>query len=216
MNFPAEFSRRQISSVVLAAGESRRMGFPKPLLRLGGRSFLRRVIDTHRRLSLPVYVVLGENHHEIAEAVDLSGTTVLVNPEPERGQLSSLLTALDILGEEEAVIMHPVDHPLVQAATLEALLQAFRRLSHCVLVPEFQGRRGHPVLFPARFYFELRSAPLEEGARWLSRQNPACEFRVKVEDPGITWNLNTPAQLDEINTSGRWGLLHPTRPGYPP
>ncbi len=196
------FMRRGVASVILAAGFSRRMGSPKPLLELRGKSFLRTIIDRHKLFSSSVCVVLGRHNLHIAERVDLSDTTVLINPDPTRGALSSLLIALGHLGESEGLLIHPVDHPLVLASTVECLVQCHRRLPASILMPSVHGRKGHPVLFPQRFFFDLRQAPLEEGARWVVHQNPASTFLVPVEDPGILENVNTPAQVSRLARYG--------------
>ncbi|MFQ5929555.1 MAG: NTP transferase domain-containing protein, partial [Acidobacteriota bacterium] len=196
-------SRSDPASVILAAGKSRRMRSPKPLLEFQGKSFLRHIIDAHRMASLPVYVVLGEDRHCIEQSVDLSDASVLVNPDPSRGQLSSLHTALERLTDREALVVHPVDHPLVRSQTIQELIDHFRRVSDCILIPEFQGRKGHPVLFPSRFYPDLKRAPLEEGARWVVHQNPESELRVPVDDPGVVQNINTPAQFEKLSAPDR-------------
>ena len=190
--------RKGVASVILAAGFSRRMGSPKPLLELRGKSFLRTIIDRHKLSCLPVCVVLGQHNLHIAERADLSDTTVLVNPDPSRGALSSLIIALGHLGEPDGLLSHPVDHPLVRAGTIKRLVQHHRRLPASILMPSVHGRKGHPVLFPQRFFFDLRRAPLEEGARWVVHQNPASTFLVSVEDPGILVNVNTPAQARQL------------------
>ena len=194
--------RKDVASVILAAGFSRRMGSPKPLLELRGKSFLRTIIDRHKLFSLPICVVLGRHNLHITEQVDLSDTTVLINPDPTRGALSSLRIALCHLGEPEGLLIHPVDHPLVLASTVGSLLQFHQRLPACILLPSIHGRKGHPVLFPQRFFFDLRKAPLEAGARWAVHQNPGSTFLVPVEDPGILVNINTPAQVRRFVGSG--------------
>ncbi len=194
--------RSGVASVILAAGFSRRMGVPKPLLELRGKSFLRTIIDRHKLSSLPVCVVLGRHNTHISERVDLSDTIVLVNPDPSRGALSSLLIALEHLGEPEGLLIHPVDHPLVLVETIECLVRHHRRLPASILLPSVHGRKGHPVLFPRRFFPDLRQAPLEEGARWVVHQNPASTFLVSVEDPGILVNINTPSQVSQVVRKG--------------
>ena len=194
--------RKSVVSVILAAGFSRRMGSPKPLLELRGKSFLRTIIDRHKLSSLPVCVVLGQHNLHVAERVDLSDTTVLVNPDPSRGALSSLIIALDYLGESEGLLIHPVDHPLVLADTIKCLVQHHRRLPASILLPSVHGRKGHPVLFPQRFFFDLRRAPLDQGARWVVHQNLASTFLVPVEDSGILVNVNTPAQASRLDRRG--------------
>lgn len=188
----------QIVSIVLAAGRSRRMGRPKPLLELGAKTFLERILEAHRAARLPVVVVLGPDAEAIRAQIDLSSVSCLVNPEPERGPLSSLQLALEGVAQSSALILHPADHPLVRPQTLEALARFHRRVTHCIGIPTFQGMKGHPVLFPARFYPDLRSADPAQGARDVVHRNASFVFFLPVEDPGIAWDVDTPEQFQEL------------------
>ena len=178
------------------------MGFPKPLLEIGGESFLRRIIDTHKAASLPVYVVLGEHRQSIESTVDLSDTLLLINPDPGRGQLSSLQTALPYLEKTSAIVVHPVDHPLVKTESVQRLVQAHLRDRSRICIPEFEGQKGHPVLFPSCLYPDLKDAPLEEGARWVVHQHLDSVALISVDDPAVLKNINRPEQFEEL-TDGR-------------
>ncbi len=191
-------SSSKILSVILAAGESRRMGFPKPLLEYQGRSFLRHIIETHQAAHLPCCVVLGYQREEIEKRTDLSSVTVLVNPTPSRGPLSSLQIALEHAAGSSALILHPVDHPLVRSRTLISLVESHRRIPHCIVIPRFREKKGHPVLFPRRFYSDLKQAPLEQGARSVVHENLASTLHLPVEDPGILQDVDTPAEFQNL------------------
>lgn len=187
-------TRHDVATVVLAAGRSRRMGFPKSLVEVCGETFLGRILKTHRQAGLPVCVVLGEDAEPICARVDLFGALTLINPTPENGPLSSLRLALSRLGEASAVIVHPVDHPLVAPGAVQMLAARHRRCPDCILIPTHQGCKGHPTLFPGRFYRDLRECPLEEGARWVVRRYPASTLWLPTWDSGILYNLNTPEE----------------------
>ena len=174
------------------------MGVPKPLLKLEGKSFLRTIVDRHKLCGLSVCVVLGQHNQDLTDRVDLSDVTVLLNPEPSRGALSSLHIALDHFGERDGLLIHPVDHPLVTAGTVEQLLEHHRRLPASILLPSVHGRKGHPVLFPRRYFFALKRAPMAQGARWVVRQNPGSTFLVSVDDWGILMNVNTRAEARRV------------------
>ncbi len=183
-----------IESVILAAGESTRMGSPKALLEIGGKTFLRRIIDLHLGFSLPVTVVLGVHRPEIEARVDLDEVKVISNPDPKRGQLSSLQTALSQMARPSAILVHPVDHPLVQAATIGEMLTLWEKWPDSIVIPACAGRRGHPVIFGAPFFEELLHAPLSEGARWVVQRNSAEVRLHTVEDRGVLKNIDTPEQ----------------------
>lgn len=178
-------------TVILAAGQSTRMGVSKPLLKFDGITAVERIVSQHRSLGQKVAVVLGFNSAEIQRSVDLSDTQLFINPSPEDGPLSSLLCAIEFFKTSEFLLLHPVDHPLVKVSTLSALTGAYRRTRHCILVPTYHGKKGHPVLLPHRFLSELTHAPLAEGARWVVRKNRSAVNYVSVEDQGIVENIDT-------------------------
>jgi len=182
---------QQVVAIILAAGDSSRMGVPKALLEIGETTFLERIIACYVALSISPYVVLGTHSPEINEKIDLSPATVLINPDPSRGPLSSLLIGLKKNSHSDAFLLHPVDHPLVSKGTIETLVRQHKRLPHCILIPEFKGRRGHPVLIPSKFYGDLCKAPLAEGARWAVRANRAANHLVTVNDPAVLLNIDT-------------------------
>jgi CTP:molybdopterin cytidylyltransferase MocA len=170
------------------------MGSPKALLPLDGGTFLSRILSIYAALALDRIVVLGRASEQIGSEVDLTGCHVLVNRTPELGPLSSLHLAMDSLDWPRALILHPVDHPLVAAASVQTLVEEHLRIPACILLPTWRGRHGHPVLFPSRFWSDLRQAPVGEGARWVVRHNRASRHLVAVGDEGILLNINTPEQ----------------------
>ena len=192
----------RVASVILAAGDSRRMGRPKALLPLGRKTFLQHILDRHLSLGSDPWVVLGRQHRQIRDRVDLAEAQVLVNPDPDRGPLSSLVLVLEKLRGCDGVLMHPVDHPLVAASTLSALLRAHDRCPDRIVIPQHRGRKGHPVLFPQRLFAELTHAPLEEGARWVVRRHSSSQMLVPVVDAGVVTNVNLPEQLDRLRRTG--------------
>jgi CTP:molybdopterin cytidylyltransferase MocA len=181
----------QLVAIILAAGDSSRMGSPKALLRVGKKTFLQLIIEAYAAAGIPRTIILGRDSSSIKERLALSRETVLVNTDPSRGPLSSLLIGLERVRHSDAIFLHPVDHPLVLHNTIRSLAQIHKRLPSAILIPEFRGRRGHPVLIPSKYYPELRQAPLSEGARWVVRENRAANHLVSVCDPGILKNIDT-------------------------
>lgn len=188
----------QVVSIILAAGESSRMGSPKALLKIRNRVFLERILDTYASVGISRFVVLGIHSTSIERQIDLSSATVLKNPNPSRGPLSSLLIALEEISDEAAFILHPVDHPLVSIETIKRLINGHRSVPDCILIPNYRGQRGHPVLIPAKYYPDLRSAPLGEGARWVVRANRAANHFVPVDDPAVLVNIDTKADYEQL------------------
>ena len=95
-----------------------------------------------------------------------------------------------------------VDHPLVEESTVALLVERFRQTRQPIVIPTFEGRRGHPVLFGRTVFAELFSAPLQEGARFVVRGRPELVDTVEVDDPGILADIDTPEQYENM-TRGR-------------
>ena len=192
----------RVASVILAAGDSRRMGRPKALLPLGRKTFLQHVLDCHLTLGTDPWVVLGRQHRQIRSRLEPAAARVLVNPDPDRGPLSSLLLVLKELDGYDGALVHAVDHPLVAKSTLRALLREHSRCPACILIPRHRGKKGHPVLFPQRFFAELKQAPMNQGARWVVRRRLSSQLLVSVVDSGVVTNINLPEQVDRLRRTG--------------
>jgi molybdenum cofactor cytidylyltransferase len=189
----------RIDAILLAAGESRRMGFPKPLLSLGHGedSFIERSL----RLIMPavehVVIVLGAHAGRIRAAIPADARiTIIENPNYADGQLSSLKVGLDVLASEaSAAMVHLADHPLVTGATYLSVAQAYRRTRAAIVIARHVGRRGHPAIFDRSIFPELLAAPLTQGARAVVNATPARIVYTDVDDPGVALDLDTPDDL---------------------
>ncbi len=186
-----------MDGVVLAAGRSARMGAPKPLLRIDGRSFLGRAVEALREGGCrSVVVVAPATPSVIAEEAIAVGAHVVVNDEDESQQIDSLRLGLAALGEDaSAAVVLPVDHPLVQPATVAALLAAFRARLKPVVRATYHDRPGHPTLFSRATFGELASGRLDRGAESVVAAHVADLEDVAVEDPGVTLDIDSPDEL---------------------
>jgi molybdenum cofactor cytidylyltransferase len=189
--------RPTIDGILLAAGESRRMGFPKPLLRIGNETFLTRTLHSMLEVARAVVVVTGAYEQPVRDQVSTTRRLRIVhNPDFLRGQLSSLKCAIGATSPDvDGVLVHLADHPLVQGATFRALAEKYAVTRAPILIACHRGRRGHPVLFAKGVFSELLAAPEVEGARFVVNADPARVVYVEVEDPGVTLDLDTPEDL---------------------
>lgn len=190
----------KIAGLILAAGASRRMGRPKPLLELDGETFLDRVIGAFMPHCAPILVVLGYNAEMIRHGILRGGhVRFVINPAPERGQLSSLQCGLrEVPADAEAVIFTPVDLPAVRGSTVEALVQALREALADVVVPTFEGRHGHPVGLQRSLFAELLELPASASARDVIRRHAGATRYVAVDDPGIVRDVDDPASYERL------------------
>jgi len=192
-----------IPAVILAAGASTRMGRPKALLPIGreGETFITRLVRTFCDAGADdLVVVVGAHADGVSEAVARMPVfaRVVENRAYERGQLSSLVAALDIVDRPgvQAVMAMPVDMPLVTQATVRALLDAYRERPHLVVRPALGDRHGHPVIFDRALFAELRRTDFSIGARAVIAAHPRDVLDVPLTDPGAFQDIDTPEEYE--------------------
>jgi molybdenum cofactor cytidylyltransferase len=191
-----------ISAIVLAAGKSERMGRPKALLPTGGTTFLEAVLASIRssRSIEAAVVVLGHHRDEILSKVDLQDW--VYNEEYRQGMTTSFQAGIRKLSPDAGgAMLFLVDHPAPSAATIEALVGAFRS-AHIVL-PVFQGRRGHPVLFSREVLDEILELGPDRGANSVVRARPERIIQVGVDDPAVVADIDTPEDFERWIGGGK-------------
>lgn len=173
------------------------MGYPKPLLEVGGRTFLATLAQAMLEAVGRLVVVIGAHADAVRRAVPGDSRIVVVeNPDYLRGQLSSIKVGLNAVGTEApGALIHLADHPLVRAATFAAVLAEHERSRKPVVIARYRGRRGHPVLFARSLFAELQAAPEDRGARVVVAADPGRVAYVEVDDPGVVMDLDTPEDL---------------------
>ena len=191
-------------ALILAAGESTRMGTDKALLPWPptvpgspptGLTFLSAAIQALGPFSETVIVVVGKNEDNLAPAIYTNGASLVRNPDPGRGQFSSLQVGLqEVLNHgRDAAMVTLVDRPPAKAATLTALCSAFTEAASNVwaVVPEYQGKHGHPFLLAREMIEAFLKAPPTATARDIEHQNLQHISYVAVDDPLVTLNVDT-------------------------
>ncbi|HEU0367688.1 MAG TPA: nucleotidyltransferase family protein [Candidatus Acidoferrum sp.] len=186
-----------LAAVILSGGASRRMGSPKALVSYQGASFLEHLLSVTRHPAIGVRrVVLGPDAEEISAQIALAPQEVVLNKDWEQGQLSSIQAALRTLPPgTEGMLLCPVDHPLVSATLVNSLIVTFLETRAPVVLPMFEGRRGHPVIFAAAVYEELLRAPLDVGARAVVWSHQHDVQEVSTTEEGCVLNLNDPGAI---------------------
>jgi molybdenum cofactor cytidylyltransferase len=187
-----------LAAVILSGGASSRMGSPKALLPFQGRPFLEHLLEVtaHREIGVR-RVVLGAHAEPIARAIELKSDEIVINADWEKGQLSSIQAALRSLPPgTDGIVLCLIDHPLISSALVQDLIEQFHKTKKPIVLPVYEGRRGHPVIFSAALYDELLRAPLETGARAVVWAHQTEVEEVRTNEEGCVLNLNDPETLN--------------------
>lgn len=186
-------------AMILAAGAGRRLGGPKALLELKGRTALERCVDALRDGGAEeLRVVIGARAEEVLARHAELGVHFLVNERWEEGQTSSLQAGLASAPiTAECFALHTVDHPLLHAEQVERLRAAYadRPAGRRIVLPSVDGRRGHPALFEAGIAEEFLALGPGEPAHSIVRRDPVRVHHVEFDAPWLVRDLDTPEDL---------------------
>lgn len=176
------------------------MGSPKPLLPLGDGTFLAHLVDALRASrARPLVVVLGHEAEAVTRAVPLLDVEVRHNPRYREGMLSSVTVGLEAVeGAVDGVLLCPVDHPRLPPELVDRLIAAFEATDGPIVLPVFQGRRGHPVLLASRLFQELKSAPASVGARQVVWNHAAAIVEIATESEAVVEDIDTPERYRKL------------------
>ena len=185
-----------IIAVVLSAGESSRMGRPKALLPIQGQKFIERIIRVigQSRVGRTI-VVLGHHADQLRGQIEHLPVEVVINPDYRSGPLSSLQVAIRHIRDDDrcdGMLVHLVDHPFIDVALVDALIESFFETKKMIVVPSYKGKRGHPVIFSRELFGELLNAPLDQGAKAVVNAHRQETLEIEWHDEGITLDIDTP------------------------
>jgi molybdenum cofactor cytidylyltransferase len=194
-----------ILGVILAAGRSVRMGRPKALLPCdaAGTTFVRRLAVVLCEGGVEEALVIGRPEDEALRA-EVEALVVraryIENPDADSGQLSSVLAGLAAADHPgvRAILVTPVDAPMIAARTVTALIDVCRSSGAPIVRAVYQGRHGHPVIFSREMFDHLRRADPAVGARAVLRAHADRLVNFEVDDPGVLGDVDTPADYHTL------------------
>ena len=190
-----------IAGIVLAAGESRRMGQLKPLLKIGEKTFLQHITGQLKTAGVhPVIVVLGYLPEVILENSGINCDHA-INVHYRLGQFSSLQTGIHALPSEcRGVVVCLGDQPQLRHEWVRKLIQAFDQHDPDMVIPQFNGRSGHPVIYSSRLFDEIKSMSPSSTARELRERHTPSILRIDIDTDAILYDADTPQDLENIRT----------------
>jgi molybdenum cofactor cytidylyltransferase len=190
----------KIAGIILSGGASRRMGTPKALLRFRNETFLDRLIGLFSAVCNPIIVVVGLHADTIRSGIQ-RGRDVLfaLNPDPERGMLSSLQCGLALVPADAAAAMFlPVDHPHLEISTLETLAARFDADRAPVTVPTYAGEHGHPVCISRALVAELLALPPDAKASDVIHRHVPQTVYIEVSDSAVVTDIDNPIAYADL------------------
>jgi molybdenum cofactor cytidylyltransferase len=190
-----------IVAVILSAGESSRMGQPKALLPIDGVRFVEKIVSALKSTDVGnIIVVLGHNAEEMRQKISDLPVTILINHDYKQGQLSSLQVAIRHLESSsegspvDGILVHLVDHPYISAKLVDLMIKRFYETKKLIVVPRFQGRRGHPVIFARTLFSELLAAGPDQGAKPVVHARRDETLEIDTKDEGVLIDIDTPEE----------------------
>jgi len=191
-------------AILPAAGASRRMGRPKLLLPFRGRPLVAGVVDALRGGGVETLVlVTSPEDEELRSWAREAGVTVAVNPDPERGMLSTIREGIASLGgaaalveRGETLLVSPADLPNLSAGTVTALLERMAETGTPLAVPVYRGKRGHPLAIAPALIAEIDTLDPAVGLKQLRDRHEVELLEIEVVDSGVVEDVDTPEDYE--------------------
>lgn len=192
------------AGVILAAGASTRMGQDKALLPWQGGTFLASAIRALQPITELVIVVAGENEDSLAPIVNVNAAFLVRNRFPEQGQFSSLQKGVEeVLNRgRDAAVVTLVDRPAPAVEAIQRIKDEFLNADENIwaVVPEFNGRHGHPIVIGREMIDAFLRAPTGSNARDVEHAYQSHIRYLAVTDPNVVLNVDTPGDLEKLHS----------------
>lgn len=201
-------NERRLFAVIPAGGLSRRMGRPKLLLPLDGKTVIRRVLETLNGAGVSdAHVLVREDDDELQAEVSRCNATIVTTPRATRdmrGSVELLLASIERAHQPDSRdgwMLCPADHPVLDAGVVARLIRAWRGSGRGIVVPVHNGRRGHPTILSWRYAGLVGEIPPDRGINWLLHNHRGDVHEEPVENAGILTDLDTPTDYQRLQSS---------------
>ncbi len=189
-----------IWALVLAAGESKRMGRSKQLLPFGKKTILETVIDHITQSSVDeTLVVLGAHREKIEDVIKNLHVKSVYNPDFKEGMLSSVQRGFASLPDKaDAVLVFLGDQPRIPSSVIDKIINAYRSSGKGIVLPAFDNKRGHPVLISTKYRKEIALLNPQIGLRNLIHNHPEDILEVQIDSSSILEDIDTPDDYKDL------------------
>jgi molybdenum cofactor cytidylyltransferase len=188
-----------VSVLILAAGKGERVGLQKLLLPWKGKTIIEEVIETFLRTKVnEIIVVLGRDHEILRNILSPYPVKVVYNSNYATGKASSIkrgLQAIDVRAEGIMIAMG--DMPLIEPQLVDRMIDVFLE-KRKIVVPVWEGKKGHPVLFPRAFQAELMKITGDEGGKGILQEFRSSVFELVTDSPTILMDVDTFEDYERI------------------
>ena len=182
-----------IWGIILAAGESKRMGYPKMLLDFNGITMIENVIRNVKSSNVDhIMVVLGASKDKLIELIDKSPVSYCYNDNYMEGMLSSVKCGFrNLPSDVDAVLVFQGDQPLISSVVINTVIEAFLKSAKGIVIPVYKRRRGHPLMIGKRHMDEIEKLDPAKGLRSLAYKFSDDVLEVEIDDEGILKDFDT-------------------------
>ena len=183
----------RVSAILLGAGESKRMGMNKLALPWGRKTVFERCLRALLQSKVnEIVVVLSAKTREMRSLLESAGVKVVMNPFSKKGMSTSIRSGVRAVDPgSEGILIALGDHPFLKSRTIDALMGAFVRGKGMIVIPRFQGKKGHPVIFHRSYQKELLNLKGDVGARSVIERHPEEVWVVDVRSEGVVRDIDT-------------------------
>jgi molybdenum cofactor cytidylyltransferase len=185
--------RSMVSAILLAAGESKRMGEPKQLMSFGQSTILEQATDNLLGSAVKeVIVVLGYQAEEVIKTIAARPVKIAINPNYQQGMSTSIMAGLNLIDRQaQAVMLALGDQPFVDSQITNRLIEEFYRHDKGIVLPTYHGKRGHPTIFAIKYKPELLKLTGDIGARQIIKDHPQDILEVAVDSESVISDIDT-------------------------
>ena len=182
-----------ISAILLAAGQSKRMGELKQLMPFGQSTIVEQAVDNLLGSAVnEVIVVVGYKAEDVIKTIAAKPIKLAINPDYEQGMSTSIIAGLNLVhGRVQGVMLVLGDQPLVNSQTINSLIEEFYNHEKGIAVPTYQGKRGHPIIFAIKYKEQLLKLKGDMGGRQIIKDHPDDILEVAVNSESIVADFDT-------------------------